>query len=111
MDSEIIDTISRHQGAWITIGAFDGVHAGHRLILEKLISGAKSEKVASVVITFHPHPAKILMPFPDPFYLSSPEEKDNIMAKLGLTSLLTLQFSRNLAKLSARDFMSILHRK
>ena len=100
---------SKHQGAWVTIGSFDGVHIGHQQIIKTLTEGAKSENSASVIVTFFPHPAKVLRPFPDPFYLSTPEEKDAILTKLGLTSVLTINFSRRLASLTAFEFMSILH--
>ena len=67
---------SKQQGAWVTIGSFDGVHIGHQQIIKTLTEGAKAENSASVIVTFFPHPAKVLRPFPDPFYLSTPEEKD-----------------------------------
>ena len=102
---------SRQQGAWVTIGSFDGVHIGHQQIIKTLTEGAKAEKSASVIVTFFPHPAKVLRPFPDPFYLSTPEEKDATLARLGLTSVLTINFSRELANLTAFEFMSILHRQ
>ena len=100
---------SKHQGAWVTIGSFDGVHIGHQQIIKTLTEGAKAENSASVIVTFFPHPAKVLRPFPDPFYLSTPEEKDATLARLGLTSVLTINFSRQLASLTAFEFMSILH--
>ena len=98
-----------YQGAWVTIGSFDGVHTGHQQIIKTLTEGAKAENSASVIVTFFPHPAKVLRPFPDPFYLTTPEEKDFMLTQLGLTSVLTLTFSRQLAGLTAFEFMKILH--
>ncbi len=99
----------KQQGAWITIGSFDGVHIGHQQIIKTLVEGAKADNTASVIVTFYPHPAKVLRPFSDPFYLSTPEEKDNTLSSLKLSSVLTIRFDRKLASLSAYEFMSILH--
>jgi len=111
MGPDHTEKISKQQGAWVTIGSFDGVHIGHRQIIKTLTEGAKAENSASVIVTFFPHPAKVLRPFPDPFYLSTPEEKDATLAKLGLSSVLTINFSRQLANLTAFEFMGILHRQ
>lgn len=97
------------QGAWVTIGSFDGVHNGHQQIIKTLVAGAKAENSDSVIVTFFPHPAKVLRPFPDPFYLSTPEEKDATLASLGLSSVLTINFTRQLSSLSAFEFMCILY--
>jgi riboflavin kinase/FMN adenylyltransferase len=109
MGPENTENKTIQQGAWVTIGSFDGVHIGHQQIIKTLVEGAKAEKSASVIVTFFPHPAKVLRPFPDSFYLSTPEEKDAALARLGLNSVLTLSFSRQLASLTAYKFMSILH--
>ncbi len=109
MGPDYTEKKSKHQGAWVTIGSFDGVHIGHQQIIKTLTEGAKAENSASVIVTFFPHPAKVLRPFPDPFYLSTPEEKDATLTKLGLNSVLTISFSRKLASLTAFEFMSILH--
>jgi len=109
MGPDHTESQSKHQGAWVTIGSFDGVHIGHQQIIKTLTEGAKAERSASVIVTFFPHPAKVLRPFPDPFYLSTPEEKDAILAKLCVNSVLTINFSHQLAKLTAFEFMVILH--
>ncbi len=111
MGPDYTDIKSTRQGAWVTIGSFDGVHLGHQRIIKTLTEGAKAENSASVIVTFYPHPAKVLRPFPDPFYLSTPEEKDAIFTNLGLTSVLTLKFSPALASLTSFEFMSILYRQ
>jgi len=111
MSSDIAENKKNRKGTWITIGAFDGVHIGHQQIIKTLVDGAKAEGKSSVVVTFFPHPAKVLKLFPDPFYLSSPEEKDNALASLGLTSVLTINFDQKLASLTAYEFMSILHKQ
>jgi riboflavin kinase/FMN adenylyltransferase len=109
MGPDNVENKTNQRGAWITIGSFDGVHIGHQQIIKTLIEGAKAENSDSVIVTFFPHPAKVLRPFPDPFYLSTPEEKDATLTGLGLNSVLTLNFSRQLASLTAYEFMSILH--
>ena len=111
MGSDTAGNKTNRQGAWITIGSFDGIHIGHQQIIKTLVEGAKADNTASLVITFYPHPAKVLKPFPDPFYLSTPEEKDNALASLGVSSVLTIHFDGQLASLGAYEFMCILYKQ
>ena len=97
--------------AWITIGSFDGIHLGHQKIIANLVEGAKRAEAPSIVITFFPHPTAYIKNITDPYYLTSPEEKDRILSKLGVSSILTVHFNDSISQLSPRDFMSALHRQ
>ena len=102
---------SSMKGAWITIGSFDGIHLGHQKIINNLVEGAKRTGVPSIVITFFPHPAAYIKNITDPYYLTSPEEKDRILSKLGVNSILTVHFNHSISRLSPRDFIRTLHRQ
>jgi len=102
---------SSMKGAWITIGSFDGVHLGHQKIIGNLVEGAKRTDAPSIVITFFPHPTAYIKNIIDPYYLTSPEEKDRILSKLGVNSILTVHFNHSISRLSPRDFISTLHRQ
>ena len=96
-------------GCWLTIGSFDGVHLGHQAILEKLIKGARGDHQPAVVITFYPHPAVILRNRQNHTYLTSPDEKAIILDDLGVDIVITHPFDRELANMSAYDFVAQLH--
>lgn len=94
------------QGAYVTIGNFDGVHMGHQYIFKKLRSEARAAGAPSVVITFDPHPKMIIHPERTPFYLiTTPEEKIDLVRKLGLTALIIIPFSLEFAQTTATDFV------
>ncbi len=97
------------QGAWVTIGAFDGVHRGHQALLRDFVAEARAHRAPAVVVTFFPHPAEVLGNRPNPFYLSTPEEKAARIARLGVDVLVTHPFNRQIAQRSAREFMEDLH--
>ena len=99
----------RRGGAWITIGSFDGVHLGHQHIIRSLVERARRHDSPTVVVTFFPHPQKVLRNFEEPFYLNTPEEKDELMQNLGVDSVLTIHFDLPFSKTSAGDFMRCLH--
>ncbi len=99
----------RLQGAWVTIGAFDGVHRGHQALLRDFVAEARAHNAPAVVVTFYPHPAEVLGNRRNPFYLSTPEEKAALIARLGVDVLVTHPFNREVAQRSARDFMEDLH--
>jgi riboflavin kinase / FMN adenylyltransferase len=95
-------------GSWVTIGTFDGVHRGHRVILNHLVQGAHAAGLPAVVVTFYPHPAIVLRGLQGPFYLCSLEERLRLIADLGVDIIVTLPFNRELASETAEDFMADL---
>ncbi len=94
--------------SWATIGSFDGVHIGHQSIIRKLVTGANSAGIPSVVVTFHPHPSVVLGKINQVSYLTTPDERAALLEALGVDIVVTLPFTRQLAKLSAAEFMQLL---
>lgn len=89
-----------------TIGTFDGVHFGHKTILEKIIQEAKQRNGNSLLISFHPHPRLVLFPENNPLrLLHSLDEKINLLASLGLDRLLLLPFTREFSRTSSKVFI------
>jgi riboflavin kinase/FMN adenylyltransferase len=89
----------------ITIGTFDGVHIGHRKILERLIKAASISKLKSTVITFFPHPRMILQKDADIKLINTIEEKIKILENLGLDYLIIHPFTSDFSRLSATEFV------
>jgi riboflavin kinase/FMN adenylyltransferase len=89
----------------LTIGNFDGVHAGHRQILECVIQAARASGWKSAVLTFSPHPATIVAPARAPKLLSSTAQRAAWMCDAGIEQVLILPFTRQLSELSAEDFV------
>lgn len=87
------------------IGIFDGVHLGHRSVLEHLGEMSHSGSCESVAITFSPHPKSVLDPANAPRLLVPPEEKRELLRRCGIRAVLTIPFTRKLASLSAEDFL------
>ncbi|WP_318312145.1 bifunctional riboflavin kinase/FAD synthetase [Flagellimonas crocea] len=89
----------------VTIGTFDGVHLGHRKILERLTNNAKNTGLKSTVLTFFPHPRMVLQKDVDIKLLNTLEEKKQILETLGLDYLIIHPFTRGFSRLSAIDFV------
>lgn len=94
----------RHPTA-ITIGTFDGVHIGHRKILERLIKNAATLKLRSTVLTFFPHPRMVLQKDADIKLLNTIGEKTKILRELGLDQLIIHPFTKAFSRLSATEFV------
>jgi riboflavin kinase/FMN adenylyltransferase len=96
----------RLKGAFVTIGNFDGVHLGHQFIFRMLIEEARREGRPAVVISFEPHPQRVLHPERRPFYLiASPEEKIRLLAGLGIDAFILIPFSLEYARTTAEEFV------
>lgn len=93
--------------AIVTTGMYDGVHKGHRKILQALIDTAQKDKSESVVITFWPHPKKIVGEgnIQDIRSLSTLDEKMEILSALGIDHLLIIPFNREFSELSSEEFI------
>jgi len=92
----------------LTIGVFDGVHTGHRYLLERLIQRAKEEAALSGVVTFAPHPQAVLNPGSRPPMLCDLSTRIKSLRDLGLSIIAVLSFTPQLAQLGARDFVWLL---
>lgn len=90
------------QKSWLTIGVFDGVHRGHREIIQRVTAGSPS-----ALLTFSPHPASVLGG-QEIKCLTTPDERAELLAALGVGTVITEPFTRDLAAVSAYDFMSRL---
>tara|TARA_B110000438_G_scaffold33857_1_gene33495 strand:- start:6522 stop:7454 length:933 start_codon:yes stop_codon:yes gene_type:complete len=87
-----------------TIGYFDGIHFGHKKILTSIVKNAKSNKGLSMVITFWPHPRIVLGKNKKIELLSTMKEKENILKSIGIDLLYVIKFTKEFAKITAKDF-------
>jgi riboflavin kinase/FMN adenylyltransferase len=92
----------------LTIGVFDGVHAGHRYLLETLQQQAAEKNLLSGVVTFNPHPQSVLHPHNQLLWLSDPEDRVKSLQKLGINLVAVLTFTPEVAQLSAQEFTSLV---
>lgn len=96
------------KNAVVTTGSFDGVHIGHKTILNRLNDIAKDIGGESTLITFHPHPRKILYPETagkELKLISSQSEKIELLRKVGLHNLIIVPFNIEFSKISSVDFI------
>jgi riboflavin kinase / FMN adenylyltransferase len=95
------------KNAVVTTGSFDGVHIGHKVIIDRLNQIAKDIDGESVLITFYPHPRKVLYPEQtDLKLINSQEEKIELLRKAGLQNLIIIPFSLEFSKTTSHDFVS-----
>lgn len=97
----------------VTTGSFDGVHIGHKTILDRLRILAEKYNGESVLITFDPHPRKVLYPETagkDLKLINSQEEKLLLLEKAGLNNVIIIEFTREFSRITSEEFVrNILH--
>jgi riboflavin kinase/FMN adenylyltransferase len=94
------------QGGVAAIGNFDAIHLGHRVLLEQAAARAAELAVPAMVITFDPHPGAILRPeLPTPIRLNTQEQKERLLEELGISILLVVRFTPELARTPAAQFV------
>ena len=89
----------------VTIGTFDGVHIGHKKILENIITNARESNLESVVLTFFPHPRTVLQEGTEMKQLNTIEEKINLLEKIGVDNLVIHPFDKDFSRLTAEEFV------
>lgn len=92
----------------LTVGNFDGLHRGHKRILRTVITRAREEGGTSVVVTFEPHPMKVLYPDKAPALIQTLAQKRDIMAHLGIEVLVEVPFTPEFGRGNAEAFARLL---
>ena len=100
-----LSEVTRDDNTIITLGTFDGIHAGHKLIIEEVVKKASDLGGRSFLITYHPHPRKVITSQNQLNLLSTPSEKAEIFRSLGIENLLIVNFTKKFSRLSPDAFI------
>ena len=101
-----LDDLPKFQNAVITIGTFDGVHLGHQLIISTLITEANKANGESVIITFHPHPRKVVSSVVTGIRLiNTLDERIELLSKTGVDHLVVVPFTEYFANQTAEEYI------
>jgi riboflavin kinase/FMN adenylyltransferase len=89
----------------VTIGNFDGVHVGHRAVLQLARERVRAQRGTAIVLTFEPHPLRVLAPGVELKFLNDPEEKLVLLEEAGVDVVVRLPFTRDFASQTPEEFM------
>ncbi|MGV8025533.1 MAG: bifunctional riboflavin kinase/FAD synthetase [Anaerolineaceae bacterium] len=95
----------------ITIGSFDGLHAGHQTIIQRLVADAHSHGQKAVLVSFFPTPAVFFKKIKTPYYLTTNSEKVALLQQFGIDQTIILPFDRELAQSDAESFIVNLQKQ
>ncbi len=96
----------RFRGGVAALGNFDGFHAGHQAVVGRALALAREREVPALVASFDPHPARLFKPELAPFALTMVSQRMDLLAAFGIDATVMIPFTRELAALSAADFVN-----
>jgi riboflavin kinase/FMN adenylyltransferase len=101
------------RGVYLAVGSFDGLHRGHRRLLDRMIQAAEEDGAPPAVLTFFPHPRAVLAPASAPpfRYLTTLEERLSLLRGLPLEAIILQPFDRAFSGISASEFLSTLKKR
>jgi riboflavin kinase/FMN adenylyltransferase len=97
--------VNDRQPTFVAIGSFDGVHRGHQLLLQTMVAAAKEDDARTAVLTFFPHPKRVLQALTGPYYLTTLEDRVALLAEQGIDLVVTLPFDEEVRHTRAADFV------
>ncbi len=100
--------VNEIEPTFVAIGSFDGVHLGHQEVLKKMVDAAQQKGVRTAVLTFFPHPKRVLLNLKDRYYLSTLSERVALLAELGIDLIITQPFNEEVRHTRASDFVDQL---
>ncbi len=108
-----LDDVKRDPDSVVTVGTFDGVHKGHRVLMETVLKKAKQRDARSVIVTFDPHPREIISPGEKGIkLLTTLQERREILEDIGIDRMVVIPFDRDFSLLSSEEFVEdIIHKK
>lgn len=93
---------------YLALGSFDGVHKGHQAVIGEMVDAAREARVRSAVLTFFPHPRRVLQNLQDRFYINTLPDREKLLAQLGVDLVITHPFNEQVRQIRAADFVSRL---
>ncbi|MCP4423620.1 MAG: bifunctional riboflavin kinase/FAD synthetase [Chloroflexi bacterium] len=93
---------------FLAIGSFDGVHLGHQLVLQSMVAAAKEQGARTAVLTFFPHPKRVIQNLTGPYYLDSLEDRVTLLAEQGIDLVVTHAFDEQVRHTRAAAFVEQL---
>ena len=101
-----LDKVRKNENSIVTVGTFDGVHAGHRVLIRTVVEKAEEKNCRSVVVTFDPHPRDIINPGREGIrLLTSLSERRQLLADIGIDQMVVIPFDRDFSLLSSEEFV------
>lgn len=100
-----IEAFQKRERAVVTTGTFDGVHIGHRIILDRLKQLAKKVNGESVLLTFYPHPRMVLQPESDLALINTIDEKIQLLEEAGIEHLIIQPFTKDFSRTTSLEFV------
>lgn len=101
-----IEQVKRNSGSVVTVGTFDGVHAGHRVLVRKVVEAASARKARSVIVTFDPHPREILNPGRSGIrLLTTLPERCELLTDIGIDEMVVIPFNRDFSLMDSKTFL------
>jgi riboflavin kinase/FMN adenylyltransferase len=103
-----LSEVDDRKPTFVTIGSFDGVHLGHQEVLRNMVAAARVQGVRSSVLTFFPHPKRVLLGLKGRHYLSTLQERVTLLANIGIDLVITHPFNEEVRRTKAADFVEQL---
>jgi len=100
-----ISSFKNTKASVVTIGTFDGVHLGHKAIISQLLAASEKEDLASIVLTFFPHPRMVLQNKTSIKLINSISERQELLQQTGLENLIIHPFTKEFSRLTALEFV------
>lgn len=101
-----LDETRRIPNSVVTVGTFDGVHAGHRVLIQKVVDTARRRNARSVIVTFDPHPREIINPGASGIrLLSTLSERCELLADIGIDEMVVIPFDRDFSLMDSETFL------
>jgi riboflavin kinase/FMN adenylyltransferase len=104
----LLEDVQLEQPSMITIGVFDGVHRGHQALINQLVTDAHEMGRQAIVLTFYPHPDVVLHDIHDRYYLTTPQQRAELLGEMGVDVVVTHPFDNDIRHMRTVDFVDKL---
>ncbi len=100
--------LHEEQPAYVAVGSFDGVHLGHQAVLNSMVAAAQKAGARPAVLTFFPHPRRVIQKLTDPYYIATLDDRVKWIAELGVNIVIPQSFNEIIRNTRAADFVQQL---